>query len=143
MNNENIIYKNQRSWSLIFSSSFLLVFLSYTFYRIHGPFTFSFSNLITLVILAFLAYFCLKYTDPRTQYILYESSIWIRKYGNIPYSEINKVKGEISSIHLHSFYSIYIQVNQNKNEIRLNCVDEKEFKTVKNKLNYRVKKNRC
>ena len=142
MKNERIIYKNKKSALLVGSAFVLSCLMVYFLYQIATSQNFSIITLLIIFVNVTLLVFCINELDPRAKYILYDDCIHIRNHGNIPYRDIKKVKGSISSIRFHSYYSISIQVAQKKNEITLDCVNEEEFRTLKNKLKHRIKKNR-
>ena len=149
--NQKIIYANQRDWPLTLSGIF--GFFVFGSMLIHNGI-----HILYILFLGPLLYFCFEQFVPRKKFILYENGLWIRHYGYIPYSYIEKIKESSTSMKLHKMYSIEIcfkDLSFIKNNliflwrkwnikkyktIDISVKDETEFKTVKNKLRYRIQK---
>ena len=149
--NKKIIYANQRDWARTLSSITLFLILGYLLiYKKLGPFH--------IILYIALMYFSIEQIIPRKKFILYEDGLWIRHYGFIPYSAIEKAGVISTTITLHKSYSIelhfkdlsFTQTNfifpwrkhylLKDKSIILDTKNEAEFKTAKNKINYRIKK---
>ena len=150
---QKIIYANQRDWILTLSSITLFLILGFLLiYEKPGP--------AHIILYIALMYFSIEQFIPRKKFILYENGLWIRHYGFIPYSAIEKVGVLSTCIKLHKSSSIELHFKdlsftqthfifpwrkhyllKNKT-INIDPKNEAEFKTAKNKISYRVKKNK-